>query len=168
MSYASPTGDGFQNMILYSPQPEKVFVKFSRPIRMKKACFSWISVHKNFKNHFYPNLTEFSGPWTMFYPSVILGRFWHQISTPELGVTKTIAWAGRANAACESKNGQNDGRRVQTGSLMGRTKRLYHSSRHHTKFWNHAWTWPNENPWVSNVWNERMVTPVTNLWIGKV
>ena len=66
-----------ENVIFCSVYFKTVWVEFSRPIRMKKACFSRTSVHKNFKNHFYPDPTRFPGPQTKYCPGKDLNHFRH-------------------------------------------------------------------------------------------
>ena len=75
-----------KNVIFCSIYSKTVFVEFSRPIRMKKACFSRTSVHKNFKNHFYPDTTRFPGPQTNYCPGKDLGHFRHGDLTPDRGI----------------------------------------------------------------------------------
>ena len=53
---------------------------------MKKACFSRTSVHKNFKNHFYPDPTRFPGPQTKYCPGKDLSNFRHGNLTPDRGI----------------------------------------------------------------------------------
>jgi len=53
---------------------------------MKKACFSRTSVHKNFKNHLYPDPTRFSGPQTKYRPGKDLSHFRHGNLTPDRGI----------------------------------------------------------------------------------
>ena len=53
---------------------------------MKKSCFSRTSVHKNFKNHFYPDTTRFPGPQTNYCPGTDLGHFRHGDLTPDRGI----------------------------------------------------------------------------------
>ena len=74
------------NVILCSVYSKTVCVEFSRPIRMKKSCFSRTSVHKNFKNHFYPDTTRFPGPQTNYCPGTDLGHFRHGDLTPDRGI----------------------------------------------------------------------------------
>ena len=74
------------NVVLCSVYSKTVCVEFSRPIRMKKSCFSRSSVHKNFKNHFYPDTTRFPGPQTNYCPGTDLGHFRHGDLTPDRGI----------------------------------------------------------------------------------
>jgi hypothetical protein len=46
-------------------------------------CFISISVHKNFKNHFYPDPTRFPGPQTKYCPGEDLSHFRHKNLTPD-------------------------------------------------------------------------------------
>ena len=87
MSHTLSTRDGLKNMIFCSVHSKKFVIKFSWPIRVKKACFSWISVHKNFKNHFYSKLTWFLGPQTKHCPGNNLSHFQHENPTPNRGTT---------------------------------------------------------------------------------
>jgi len=73
-------------VIFCSVYSKTVFVEFSRPIRVKKACFSRTSVHKNFKNHFYPDPTRFPGPQTKYCPGKNLSNFRHGNLTPDRGI----------------------------------------------------------------------------------
>ena len=75
-----------ENVIFWSVYFKTVLVEFSRPIRMKKACFSRTSVYKNFKNHFYPDPTRFPGPQTKYCPGKDLNHFRHGNLTPERGI----------------------------------------------------------------------------------
>ena len=75
-----------ENVIFWSVYSKTVFVEFSRPIRVKKACFSRTSVHKNFKNHFYPDPTRFPGPQTKYCPGKDLSNFRHGNLTPDRGI----------------------------------------------------------------------------------
>ena len=65
---------------------QNILFEFFRPIRMKKACFSRTSVHKNFKNHLYPDPTWFSGPQTKYRPGKDLSHFRHGNLTPDRGI----------------------------------------------------------------------------------
>ena len=53
---------------------------------MNKACFSRTLVHKNFKNHFYPDPTRFPGPQTKYCPGEDLSHFRHTNLTPDRGI----------------------------------------------------------------------------------
>ena len=75
-----------EHVISCSIYSKTVFAEFSRPIRMKKACFSRTSVHKNFKNHLYPDPTRFSGPQTKYRPGKDLSHFRHGNLTPDRGI----------------------------------------------------------------------------------
>ena len=86
MSHAWSTRYGMESTIFCSVHSEKVFVKLSEPIRMKKSCFPCVLVHKNFKNHFYPDTTRFPGPQTNYCPGTDLGHFRHGDLTPDRGI----------------------------------------------------------------------------------
>ena len=80
--------DGLKNviMIFCSVYSKTVFVEFSPPIRMEKACFSRTSVHKNFKKHFYPDPTRFPGQQIKDRPGKDLSHFRHGNLTPDRGI----------------------------------------------------------------------------------
>ena len=75
-----------ENVIFWSVYFKTVLVEFSRPIRMKTACFSRTSVYKNFKNHFCPDPTRVPGPQTKYCPGKDLNHFRHGNLTYERGI----------------------------------------------------------------------------------
>ena len=85
-THASPTGDGLKNVIFCSIYSKTFFSNFFGRYAWKKLVFSRTSVHKNFKNHFYPDPTRFSGPQTKYRPGKDLSHFRHGNLTPDRGI----------------------------------------------------------------------------------
>ena len=103
-THASPTRDGLENVIFCSVYSKTFVSNFFGRYAWKKLVFhDRTSVHKNFKNHFYPGPTRFPGPQTRCCHGEDLSHFRHGNLTPDWG-TKCRNKSTKLTKSCYGSN----------------------------------------------------------------